>query len=103
MHAESEDTHLKWSRYVWRRGTVPIWWGVEMKNGGLGDTDVVIAATNPYKGIKRCASNSSSPVVSSPTIAKAAFGLLIGTGSLRCACRRRKSYTKRTAANSVPC
>ena len=38
---------------MWRRGTVPIWWGVEMKNGGLGDTDVVIAATNPYQGTKR--------------------------------------------------
>ena len=46
---------LQWSRYVWRRGTVPIWWGVEMKNGGLGDTDVVIAANNPYQGTKRCA------------------------------------------------
>ena len=47
---------LRWSRYVWRRGTVPIWWGVEMKNGGLGDVDVVIAANNPYQGTKRCAS-----------------------------------------------
>ena len=44
---------------MWRRGTVPIWWGVEMKNGGLGDTDVVIAATNPYQGTKRRARDAN--------------------------------------------
>ena len=40
---------------MWRRGTVPIWWGVSMKNGGLGDVDVIIAPNNPYQGTKRCA------------------------------------------------
>lgn len=44
---------LQWSRYVWSRGTVPIWWGVEMKNGGLGDVDVIIATDKPYKGTRR--------------------------------------------------
>jgi len=33
---------------------VPIWWGVEMKSGGFGDVDVLIAADNPYRGTKRC-------------------------------------------------
>ena len=46
---------LQWTRYVWRRGTVPIWWGVEMKNGGLGDVDVIIAADRPYRGTRRYA------------------------------------------------
>jgi hypothetical protein len=45
---------VSWCNFTWRRGTVPIWWGVEMKSGGLGDVDVLIAAENPYRGTKRC-------------------------------------------------
>lgn len=44
---------VQWCDFTWRRGTVPIWWGVEMKTGGFGDVDVLIAADNPYRGSKR--------------------------------------------------
>jgi hypothetical protein len=45
---------VQWCNFTWRRGTVPIWWGVEMKSGGFGDVDVLIAADSPYRGTTRC-------------------------------------------------
>lgn len=45
----------EWSVHTWRRGTVPIWWGAEMKNGGFGDVDVNVKAVTPYLGTKQCA------------------------------------------------
>lgn len=45
---------LKWSSYVWRRGTVPIWWGVELKSGGVGEANIVIPSATPYRGTRRC-------------------------------------------------
>ena len=67
---------------MWRRGTVPIWWGVEMKNGGLGDTDVVIAATNPYQGTKRRASNTSCWASAVIGVNHCAPKLFNGSGSI---------------------
>lgn len=49
----SLDTPLKWSSYVWRRGTVPIWWGVELKSGGVGEATIVIPSPTPYQGTRR--------------------------------------------------
>ncbi len=49
----SDPTTCKWSCYVWRRGTVPIWWGVELRQGGVGEADVVIPQHRPYKGVAR--------------------------------------------------
>ena len=45
--------HLPWSTYVWRRGTVPIWWGVEIKSGGVGEASIVVSNAKPYRGTKR--------------------------------------------------
>lgn len=42
-----------WASYVWRRGTVPIWWGVELRQGGVGEADVVIPQHRPYRGVTR--------------------------------------------------
>jgi hypothetical protein len=44
---------LLWSAYVWRRGTVPIWWGVEIKSGGVGEASIVVSARRPYRGTRR--------------------------------------------------
>ena len=44
---------MRWSRYVFRRGTVPIWWGVELKSGGVGEANIVIPSATPYQGTRR--------------------------------------------------
>jgi len=46
---------LQWSTYVWRRGTVPIWWGVEIKSGGVGEATIVVSNDKPYRGTRRSA------------------------------------------------
>lgn len=51
----TEGQHLKWSSYVWRRGTVPIWWGVELKSGGVGEAIINVNSRSPYKGTRRSA------------------------------------------------
>ena len=50
-----EGEPLQWSSYVWRRGTVPIWWSVELKSGGVGEATINVNARNPYQGMARCA------------------------------------------------
>ena len=50
----SLESPLRWSSYVWRRGTVPIWWGVELKSGGVGEATIVIPSPTPYRGTRRC-------------------------------------------------
>lgn len=49
----SLESSLRWSSYVWRRGTVPIWWGVELKSGGVGEATIVIPSPTPYRGTRR--------------------------------------------------
>lgn len=39
---------------MWRRGTVPIWWFVELRSGGVGEATINVNARNPYKGTRRC-------------------------------------------------
>ncbi len=50
---------LQWSTYVWRRGTVPIWWGVEIKSGGVGEATIVVSNAKPYRGTKRLVHKTS--------------------------------------------
>ncbi|KAJ7535717.1 hypothetical protein O6H91_12G043500 [Diphasiastrum complanatum] len=40
---------LRYSTYVWRRGTVPIWWKAEIKSA-ISDADIHVSTTEPYKG-----------------------------------------------------
>ncbi|KAK3264551.1 hypothetical protein CYMTET_26722, partial [Cymbomonas tetramitiformis] len=42
---------VKWNSHVWRRGTVPIWWGAEIKNT-VGEAEIYIK-TDPYKGCSK--------------------------------------------------
>ena len=44
---------LHWASHVWRRGTVPIWWGVELRSGGMGEASIIVANKNTYHGTKR--------------------------------------------------
>lgn len=46
---ESGKTH--WSNLVWRRGTVPIWWGQEIKST-MGEALITVSDT-PYQGTER--------------------------------------------------
>lgn len=39
---------MKWCRFTWRRGTVPVRWKSDVKT--VGEADIVIRATNPYEG-----------------------------------------------------
>jgi hypothetical protein len=39
----------KWSSYVWRRGTVPIWWSQEIKST-VGEAEISVAKDGPYVG-----------------------------------------------------
>ena len=46
---------VRWSSFLWRRGTVPIWWGVELRSGGVGEANIVVSPNRPYRGVRRCA------------------------------------------------
>lgn len=39
---------INWRAFLWRRGTVPIWWRSEMKS--VGESRVVVEAEHPFKG-----------------------------------------------------
>ena len=48
LKAPSTDT-VRWSSYVWRRGSVPIRWRQEIKQS-IGDAEIFVADENPYTG-----------------------------------------------------
>lgn len=52
----------QWNRYSWRRGTVPIRWGVYLKNSGLGEAEIVIRKHKTFAGCKRCVHGENSTV-----------------------------------------
>lgn len=48
-HAGGEP--LRWARVVWRRGTVPIWWGVQLQSLAQGlQAEVYVREEHPYQG-----------------------------------------------------
>lgn len=49
---------VQWNRFSWRRGTVPIRWGVVLKNGGIGEAEIVIRKQNTFEGSKKSMSLS---------------------------------------------
>lgn len=49
--ADSEP--VRWSGYAWRRGSVPIRWGVVIRNGGLGEAEIYIRRENTFKGTRK--------------------------------------------------
>jgi len=46
---------VAWSRYTWRRGSVPLWWGVSIKNQGIGEAEIKIKNNNTFRGSRRYA------------------------------------------------
>lgn len=48
-----DKNNLVWSRYVWRRGSVPLWWSVSLKNNGIGEAEIRIRPTQTFEGSKR--------------------------------------------------
>ena len=64
---------LQWSSYIWRRGTVPIWWGVELRQGGVGEATINVNARNPYRGTRRCTRSSLCSSMSIPSWTHALF------------------------------
>ncbi|KAG1680617.1 hypothetical protein FOA52_015066 [Chlamydomonas sp. UWO 241] len=41
-----------WSRYAWRRGSVPLWWRTKIKNSGMGMPDIRIQKDNTFAGAR---------------------------------------------------
>eukprot|EP00887_Chlorella_sp_A99_P003928 scaffold11.g3928.t1 len=49
--AAGEPGPLRWARVVWRRGTVPIWWGVQLQSLQKGlQAEVYVRSDEPYRG-----------------------------------------------------
>jgi hypothetical protein len=46
---------VAWSRYTWRRGSVPLWWSVNIKNNGIGEAEIRIRPEATFKGSRRWA------------------------------------------------
>lgn len=51
--AVREGAPIPWSRYVWRRGSVPLWWGVFLKQNGLGEAEIKIKEQRTFRGSRR--------------------------------------------------
>jgi len=67
---------VQWARVFWRRGTVPIWWGVELQplNKGL-QAEMYVRDAGPYvgmlsyiRGLRRRAADDESPCSNSNII-----------------------------------
>ncbi|XP_031497085.1 probable phosphoinositide phosphatase SAC9 isoform X2 [Nymphaea colorata] len=41
--------NVPFSRYIWRRGTIPIWWGAELKMTAA-EAEIYVDSRNPYRG-----------------------------------------------------
>ena len=41
--SSSPSSSIAFSSICWRRGTVPLWWGVEIRGGGVGEAAIVVA------------------------------------------------------------
>lgn len=51
-HAEPGKP-IPWTRYTWRRGSVPLWWTVTIRNAGVGEAEIRIRNTNTFRGSRR--------------------------------------------------
>ena len=49
--ANEQVAAIRWARCVWRRGTVPIWWGVHLRSIQKGlAADTYVREHSPYHG-----------------------------------------------------
>lgn len=69
----SGSAGIQWASYTWRRGTVPIWWGVEIKSGGVGEATIVVNPEKPYKGTKRSLLSLPGPTLCQLAIFQLAY------------------------------
>ncbi|XP_020520412.1 probable phosphoinositide phosphatase SAC9 isoform X2 [Amborella trichopoda] len=46
---QSRTGQVPFSTYIWRRGTIPIWWGAELKLTAA-EAEIYVSARDPYKG-----------------------------------------------------
>ena len=60
---QGEGARVRWSSFLWRRGTVPIWWGVELRSGGVGEANIVVSPSRPYRGTRRRAHCAHVPAL----------------------------------------
>ena len=44
---------VQWSRYSWRRGSVPLRWGVTLQGGGIGAAEIQIQPKATFKGSRK--------------------------------------------------
>ena len=51
--AAATPSVVHWSRYTWRRGSVPLRWSVKIKNQGIGEAEIRIQNNNTFKGSRR--------------------------------------------------
>ena len=51
--ADMRTAPTLWSRYVWRRGSVPLWWAVKIRNNGMGEAEIKISQTCTFRGSRR--------------------------------------------------
>lgn len=58
--AQAAHSGIPWSRYTWRRGSVPLWWGVNIKNSGIGEAEIKIKQQQTFKGSRRSAGPAGS-------------------------------------------
>ena len=65
---------VRWSSFLWRRGTVPIWWGVELRSGGVGEANIVVSPSRPYRGTRRRGPRAHAPAVTPGMSVAAAYG-----------------------------
>lgn len=49
--ARRAGQNVPFSSYIWRRGTIPIWWGAELKLAV--EAEIYVSAQDPYKGSSR--------------------------------------------------
>lgn len=50
---QANGGNVLWSRYTWRRGSAPLWWGVSLRNNGIGEAEIRIRQHSTFKGSKR--------------------------------------------------
>lgn len=55
MRALAAARRCAYHRYTWRRGSVPLWWSVNIRNGGMGEAEIRIQTANTFRGSRRCA------------------------------------------------
>lgn len=53
LHTVLPPAHAHLGRYTWRRGSVPLWWTVTIRNGGMGEAEIKIRTTNTFRGSRR--------------------------------------------------